>query len=77
MNKHLYGRITIDMNEVVASNRRETERKRHFYKRMKAQGVRGTSIRKYLRRGFPGPFGLAMRQEMEQLVLDMKRTFNP
>jgi hypothetical protein len=71
--KHLYGRVRIDMAAVVAEERHTAARKKHFYQRMKAQGVRGTSIQKYLRRGFPGPFALALRREMELLADDFKR----
>jgi hypothetical protein len=71
--RYLYGRIRIDMEQIAADERRETARKKHFYARMKAMGIRGTSIQKYLRRGFPGPFIKALRSEMEQMVTDIRK----
>ncbi len=71
--KQLSARIRIDIPTMLREMRRVRDRKHYFYKRMKAQGVRGTSIHKYLRRGFPGPFEKALQLEMQQLITDMNR----
>lgn len=71
--KRLYGRITIDLVAMKAERERKRKKKLAYYKQMKAMGIRGTSIQKYLRRGFPGAFVEMLRSEMAQLIQDIKR----
>lgn len=73
--KYLYGRVRIDMNAIIREREIERQKKLLYYRRMKAMGVRGTSIQKYLRRGFPGAFVKAIRKEVEQMIVDMNRAF--
>lgn len=69
----LYSRIYIDVPTMEAERERKRKKKLAYYKQMKAMGIRGTSIQKYLRRGFPGAFVEMLHLEMAQLIQDIKR----
>jgi hypothetical protein len=65
--------VTIDLRAMETERKQERERKLRYYHHMKALGIRGTSIQKYLRRGFPGPFVKVLQKEMAQLAEDFRR----
>ena len=72
-NRNLHCVIRFDVAKMELERKRKKARKLAYYKRMKAAGIRGTSIQKYLRRGFPGAFVRALLSEMEGLADDMRR----
>lgn len=71
--RRIYGRWVFNIADMEAERERKRKKKLAYYKRMKAMGIRGTSIQKYLRRGFPGAFVEMLHLEMAQLIQDIKR----
>jgi hypothetical protein len=69
--RRLHARITIPARP-EPKERHLAARRARYRRRLELLGVRPASLRKYLDRGFPGPFLRACRMEMRRVVWDLR-----
>jgi hypothetical protein len=68
--RQLYGRVVI--GPPSPEEKRLQYRRARYTRRMLLAGIRPESIRRYIARGFKGPFVRALLSEMQRLTWDIK-----